>query len=57
MTISVAPGSRSSSGALPPGLSVSDEGIISGTPTAAGSYDFYLTVIYDKPTYCKIAVG
>ena len=41
------------SGSLPPGLSVSDEGIISGTPTAAGSYDFYLTVIYDKPTYCK----
>ena len=42
-----------SSGALPPGLSISDEGILSGTPTAAGSYDFYLTVIYDKPTYCK----
>ena len=42
-----------SSGSLPPGLSVSDEGIISGTPTAAGSYDFYLTVTYDKPTFCK----
>ena len=41
------------SGSLPPGLSVSDEGLISGTPTAAGSYDFYLTVTYDKPTYCK----
>ena len=42
-----------SSGTLPPGLSVSDEGIISGTPTQAGSFDFYLTVTYDKPTYCK----
>jgi hypothetical protein len=42
-----------SSGSLPPGLSVSDEGLISGTPTAAGSYDFYLTVTYDNPTYCK----
>ncbi len=42
-----------SSGSLPPGLSVSDEGIISGTPTQAGSFDFYLTVTYDKPTYCK----
>jgi hypothetical protein len=42
-----------SSGQLPPGLSVSDEGLISGTPTQAGSYDFYLTVTYDKPTYCK----
>ncbi len=42
-----------SSGSLPPGLSVSDEGIISGTPTAAGSFDFYLTVTYDKPSYCK----
>ena len=42
-----------SSGTLPPGLSISDEGIISGTPTQAGSYDFYLTVTYDKPTYCK----
>ena len=37
-----------SSGSLPPGLSVSDEGLISGTPTAAGSYDFYLTVTYDN---------
>ncbi len=42
-----------SSGSLPPGLSVSDEGIISGTPTQAGTYDFYLTVTYDKPSYCK----
>ena len=27
-----------SSGAFPPGLSVSDEGLVSGTPTTAGSY-------------------
>jgi putative Ig domain-containing protein len=44
-----------SSGSMPPGLSISDEGIISGTPTAAGSFDFYLTVTYDKPSYCKSA--
>ena len=44
---------RVSSGNFPPGLSISDEGVISGTPTAAGSYLFYLTVDYDKPTYCK----
>ncbi len=41
-----------SSGSFPPGLSISDEGIISGTPTAAGSYDFYLTVKYDKGPGC-----
>ncbi len=40
------------SGALPPGLSISDEGIISGTPTTAGSYDLYLTVKYDKTPIC-----
>ena len=33
-----------SSGSFPPGLSVSDDGNIRGTPTAAGSYTFYLTV-------------
>ena len=38
-----------SSGDFPPGLSVSDEGLVSGTPTAAGSYSFFLTVKYDKP--------
>jgi hypothetical protein len=42
-----------SSGTLPPGLRVSDEGLVSGTPTAAGSYDFYLTVTYDNAGYCK----
>ena len=31
-----------SSGALPPGLSVSNEGLLAGTPTQAGSYGFYL---------------
>ncbi|PXV59883.1 Putative Ig domain-containing protein [Dyella jiangningensis] len=29
-----------SSGALPPGLSLSSAGVLSGTPTAAGSYNF-----------------
>ena len=41
-----------SSGSLPPGLSISDEGILSGTPTAAGSYPVYLTVQYDKSPGC-----
>lgn len=41
-----------SSGDFPPGLSISDEGIISGTPTRAGSFDFYLTVRYNKTPNC-----
>jgi large repetitive protein len=41
------------SGSLPPGLSISDEGILSGTPTAAGGYEFYLTVKYDKTPACS----
>ncbi|HXF98732.1 MAG TPA: Ig domain-containing protein [Gaiellaceae bacterium] len=40
------------SGSFPPGLSISDEGYISGTPTEAGIYDFYLTVRYDKEPSC-----
>jgi hypothetical protein len=40
------------SGSFPPGLSVSDEGLISGTPTEAGSFRFYLTVRYDKSPGC-----
>jgi hypothetical protein len=31
-------------GALPPGLSLTSDGHISGTPTAAGAYDFTVTV-------------
>ncbi len=30
------------SGAFPPGLSLSSEGAVSGTPTAAGTYSFYI---------------
>lgn len=41
------------SGSLPPGLSISGEGIINGTPTAAGSYPVYLTVRYDKEPGCS----
>jgi large repetitive protein len=41
------------SGSLPPGLSISDEGILSGTPTTAGSYPVYLTVRYDKSPGCN----
>jgi hypothetical protein len=39
-------------GNFPPGLSIASEGVISGTPTQAGMYDFYLTVKYDKETTC-----
>jgi large repetitive protein len=41
-----------SSGSFPPGLSISDEGTIHGTPTTAGSYTFYLTVRYNKTSNC-----
>ena len=40
------------SGTFPPGLSISDEGVISGTPTQAGMYDFYLEVRYQKNPGC-----
>ncbi len=33
-----------SSGALPPGLTLSSEGVISGTPTSPGSFSFSVTV-------------
>ena len=40
-------------GTFPPGLTVfSDEMRISGTPTRAGTYDFYLTVTYDRQGSC-----
>jgi hypothetical protein len=42
-----------SSGGLPPGLSVnSDAARIEGTPTAAGTYDFYLSVTYNREASC-----
>jgi hypothetical protein len=37
---------RVTSGTFPPGLSISDEGNIRGTPSTAGSYTFYLTVYW-----------
>jgi hypothetical protein len=37
------------SGALPPGLSLSFGGTISGTPTAAGSYSFYVNLSDQNP--------
>ena len=40
------------SGVFPPGLSVSDDGNIRGTPTAAGSYTFYLTVSWASDGGC-----
>lgn len=42
-----------SSGALPPGLSVNSDGArIEGTPTQAGTYDFFLTVTYNREPTC-----
>ncbi len=35
-----------------PGLTISDEGFLSGTPTVAGEFRFYLGVTYDKETSC-----
>jgi Putative Ig domain len=35
-----------SSGQFPPGLSLNSDGLISGTPTEAGSFTFYITVSY-----------
>ena len=43
---------RVASGSFPAGLSISDEGLISGTPTASGSFDFYLQVTYNKEAAC-----
>jgi large repetitive protein len=42
------------SGGFPPGLTISDEGYITGTPTQAGTYDFYLTVKYHKEVSCDL---
>ena len=36
-----------SSGAFPPGLTLSSERVANGTPTQAGTYDFYLTITYE----------
>ena len=42
-----------SGGSLPPGLSVNSDGArISGTPTQAGTFDFYLTVTYNRQASC-----
>lgn len=41
-----------SSGVFPPGLSISDDGNVRGTPTTAGSYTFYLTVSWASDGGC-----
>jgi large repetitive protein len=42
-----------SSGSLPPGLSVNSDGQrIEGTPTQAGTFDFYLSATYNRETTC-----
>jgi len=48
------------SGALPPGLSLSFSGTISGTPTAAGSYSFYVNLSDQNPPsadWCRPAAA
>src|SRR5262245_47017104 len=41
-----------SSGVFPPGLSLASEGNITGTPTAAGSYSFFITVTWSNQAPC-----
>jgi hypothetical protein len=41
-----------SSGVFPPGLSLSSEGNITGTPTTPGSYSFYATVSWSNTPPC-----
>jgi len=41
-----------SSGVFPPGLSLASEGNIRGTPTAAGSYSFFVTVTWSNQAPC-----
>jgi len=48
---------HATSGSFPPGLSISDEGYITGTPTQAGTYRFYLTVRLDKTEACASSCG
>jgi hypothetical protein len=46
-----------SSGNFPPGLSISDEGYIIGTPTQPGTYEFYLTATMNKEPWCATSCG
>jgi hypothetical protein len=41
-----------SSGVFPPGLSIDGDGQVRGTPTAPGSYTFYLTVSWSSTPPC-----
>jgi hypothetical protein len=45
------------SGSLPPGLSLSSAGVISGTPTTAGTYNFTVQVIDPLGNFGSISVG
>ncbi|WP_157801273.1 IPT/TIG domain-containing protein [Sphingobium sp. LB126] len=45
-----APYSFSSVGAIPPGLTLSADGVLSGTPTAPGTYNFTVNVSDDSAT-------
>jgi hypothetical protein len=45
-------------GSLPPGLSLSSSGLISGTPTAAGSFSFWVQLSDEDPPsrdWCRVA--
>jgi hypothetical protein len=44
-------------GSYPPGLTISDEGYITGTPTEAGMFDFFLEVTLNKEAWCAETCG
>jgi Putative Ig domain len=44
-------------GSYPPGLTISDEGYITGTPTEAGIFDFFLEVRLNKEAFCAETCG
>lgn len=48
---------HATSGNFPPGLSISDEGYITGTPTETGTYGFFLTAKMDKEPWCLDTCG
>jgi hypothetical protein len=45
------------SGALPPGLSLSSSGVISGTPTTTGTYNFTIQVVDQLGAAASVNVG
>jgi len=48
----------SATGTLPPGLTLGPSGVLSGTPTLAGSYDFTVSAadVFDKPQQVQVTL-